>query len=586
VSLNEAEFVQVVVTSIRERCPHASIVQEWTTPGERRFVDLVVMMGDRAFVLETKAWTGKISAGRLGTVTIERDGQVFRAPDPRLQLRSSVWPLLHHRNRLANGLTGAPQLWTEAMVVVPDSAVVPEDLASHQIIPILPLAHLLALLERQTQVPSVDLGVALARLEAAWHAGKTQGESPRTNVPLFEVSGRPVTGGEFFGRDFELSRALASLQNGASLAIVGPRRFGKTSLLWELERRLREERRIVHRVDYTFGDDGGSATVLEHLQQGTPDCPVVVLLDEAEFFWRLSPALDEQRIRMLLSERRGQLVAASLHRPRSIRPPDRRLSSLDALFVEVDLKPFGPEALRALLGRAFSGSKLELVVAAAGELLGGHPYLTQQLGYHLLHLPSGTDEEEALARAIDQVSHAVRAMLGTHPSERFSEYLVRNDFVVAELPGEFADEARFLEHAGLFIIDGWRLEPVAPIVGHVIAENLAVTQPGDRQLSAENAVDPLPAFLRLAAETLGSATLAEILDLHGDVRSYLEDADHLRRMLARRGIDSLGQLLKDWLGHRERKRLASALGIASPPADAEAAASAILEALKTRSLKR
>ena len=54
------------------------------------------------------------------------------------------------------------------------------------------------------------------------------------------VTGVPVTGDDFAGRKEELAQIRYALQNGQSVVLIAPRRFGKTSLiltvLWELQR--------------------------------------------------------------------------------------------------------------------------------------------------------------------------------------------------------------------------------------------------------------------------------------------------------------------------------------------------------------
>jgi len=54
----------------------------------------------------------------------------------------------------------------------------------------------------------------------------------------YETS-KPVTGSRFFGREFEVRRILQS--NDSNFAIMGIRRIGKTSLMREIERQLREQ---------------------------------------------------------------------------------------------------------------------------------------------------------------------------------------------------------------------------------------------------------------------------------------------------------------------------------------------------------
>ncbi len=54
----------------------------------------------------------------------------------------------------------------------------------------------------------------------------------------YETS-KPVTGSRFFGREFEIRRILQS--NDTNFAIMGIRRIGKTSLMREIERQLRNQ---------------------------------------------------------------------------------------------------------------------------------------------------------------------------------------------------------------------------------------------------------------------------------------------------------------------------------------------------------
>jgi hypothetical protein len=65
--------------------------------------------------------------------------------------------------------------------------------------------------------------------------------SPQLDLALltpYETS-KPVTGSRFFGREFEVRRILQS--NDTNFAIMGIRRIGKTSLMREIERQLREQ---------------------------------------------------------------------------------------------------------------------------------------------------------------------------------------------------------------------------------------------------------------------------------------------------------------------------------------------------------
>jgi uncharacterized protein len=55
------------------------------------------------------------------------------------------------------------------------------------------------------------------------------------------VVGSPVTGDDFFDREDELAELRSLLQGGASILVTAPRRIGKTSLLLEAQRRLKDE---------------------------------------------------------------------------------------------------------------------------------------------------------------------------------------------------------------------------------------------------------------------------------------------------------------------------------------------------------
>jgi hypothetical protein len=54
----------------------------------------------------------------------------------------------------------------------------------------------------------------------------------------YEIS-KPVTGTRFFGRESEINRIIKKLYT--NFAVIGPKRMGKTSLLLEVKRRLKEE---------------------------------------------------------------------------------------------------------------------------------------------------------------------------------------------------------------------------------------------------------------------------------------------------------------------------------------------------------
>jgi len=72
--------------------------------------------------------------------------------------------------------------------------------------------------------------------------------SPKPKIVSNPYGLHPVFGRYFFGRSTELSRLqsiLDSIRGGGSTLLWGPRRIGKTSLLFELERRLLDEDKFI-----------------------------------------------------------------------------------------------------------------------------------------------------------------------------------------------------------------------------------------------------------------------------------------------------------------------------------------------------
>lgn len=85
----------------------------------------------------------------------------------------------------------------------------------------------------------------------------------------YETS-KPVTGSRFFGREFEIRRILQ--QADSNFALMGIRRIGKTSLLREVERRLREQVQDATRNDQKVRDriifmDCSAITSADHFVQ-------------------------------------------------------------------------------------------------------------------------------------------------------------------------------------------------------------------------------------------------------------------------------------------------------------------------------
>ena len=61
--------------------------------------------------------------------------------------------------------------------------------------------------------------------------------------------GRPVAGIQFIGREKEIQEIISYLKMGQSIVLIAPRRFGKTSLVLEVLRRMRKEKHYIGFID-------------------------------------------------------------------------------------------------------------------------------------------------------------------------------------------------------------------------------------------------------------------------------------------------------------------------------------------------
>lgn len=68
--------------------------------------------------------------------------------------------------------------------------------------------------------------------------GQICDQIPSSQMAPYEIS-KPVTGTRFFGREFEVNKIIKKFDT--NFAVIGQRRIGKTSLLLEIKRRLKEE---------------------------------------------------------------------------------------------------------------------------------------------------------------------------------------------------------------------------------------------------------------------------------------------------------------------------------------------------------
>ena len=61
--------------------------------------------------------------------------------------------------------------------------------------------------------------------------------------------GKPVTGEELIGREKEINEIIQTIKAGQSVALIAPRRFGKTSIMMEVMNRLTREKFFTGSID-------------------------------------------------------------------------------------------------------------------------------------------------------------------------------------------------------------------------------------------------------------------------------------------------------------------------------------------------
>jgi len=67
--------------------------------------------------------------------------------------------------------------------------------------------------------------------------------------------GKPVTGEELIGREKEINQILSTIKAGQSVALIAPRRFGKTSIILEVLDRLKKDKLYTGSIDlFTIKD--------------------------------------------------------------------------------------------------------------------------------------------------------------------------------------------------------------------------------------------------------------------------------------------------------------------------------------------
>jgi len=282
---------------------------------------------------------------------------------------------------------------------------------------------------------------------------------------------------QFFGRAQELRQLCAALEQGESLALVGPRRIGKTSVLNMLGHRrvwaqygTDPDAVLVRRVNFQ-GRLGASATpedvyaLFFRALTGQPPLPddllPEALEDELDTYGEVAFLVDEletlvERVRdgscydylfSLLEGRCYYLVASA--RPL---PELARAASLTSPFFEaLPSLPLGvltPDEARQLIRTPAWEAGREMPVEGILALAGGHPFLLQLLSAGVFEHQGDLEAARPafLDRARDHISYwrsqlppAARALVEsfrTQPQQEWATLLTREAETAAQLVRE------------------------------------------------------------------------------------------------------------------------------------------------------
>jgi len=203
----------------------------------------------------------------------------------------------------------------------------------------------------------------------------------------------------FIGRETHLRRLMRVLRGG-SVALVGDRKIGKSSLLHRLAHSLRQEpgQVVVFWDFFDLGDVkhllmaankalGAEGEKWDHFKRAVRGRRMVLLLDEFDVAPERGFDLDHLRqCRALCQVERGlRLVTASRTLPREIFPdPGAGSWPYDFLGVQ-PLGPFTPDEACRLLAHPWAPDALSFEDATRDELIalsGCHPYRLQRAAYH------------------------------------------------------------------------------------------------------------------------------------------------------------------------------------------------------------
>jgi hypothetical protein len=293
----------------------------------------------------------------------------------------------------------------------------------------------------------------------------------------------PVSNPEFFfGRDRELSYLFDLLRKGQSVAVSGPRRIGKTSLLMHLmdpavaaahdcpPERMEfllldggtldglSEEDFYGAIGRTLGGDSAPlayADLLERIRK-TFSCvrpSLVILLDEFELVAsnaRFGAALFN-RLRGISTQFPIRFITASKNPlwKLGLKNPETLASPFFNFFAPLTLGPMEEaEACDLLLrlsgraGKPFSDQSLDPILALSGP----HPLFLQVAGYRAFEAAS--DDGNLPAEAMLQVRRQMLADLEPHMQYYWNELDEEERYSLAALPMTGAESLSLVE-AGL-----------------------------------------------------------------------------------------------------------------------------------------
>jgi hypothetical protein len=288
--------------------------------------------------------------------------------------------------------------------------------------------------------------------------------------------------GFFFGRGREISYLFDLLRRGQSVAVSGPRRIGKTSLLMHLmepsvastydcpPERMKfllldggtldglGEEDFYGAIDRALG--GGSTAIpysdfLEHLRGAFTGnrCGLAILLDEFELVAsnpRFGPALFN-RLRGLAAQYPIQFVTASKNPLWKLgrTNPETLASPFFNFFAPLTLGPMDETEARNLLsrlsakaGKPFADRALESILGLSGP----HPLFLQVAGYRAFE--AATDGGELPADALPDIRRHTLSDLEPHLQYYWNELDEEDRYYLAALP-MIGRESMSLVEAGL-----------------------------------------------------------------------------------------------------------------------------------------